>query len=445
MRIRPPLLPILAAAVVAVAAAALVLWQILAPAHHTLRISAGTPGGTYAAFADALAATVAVGPLDRIDIMSSAGANQNADRLAKDEADVGLIQSDTPVAPNTLIAARLFPEAFHLVARIASGIERVSDLRGRRIGLLPQGAGSNALFERLLAHYEIPMSEVTVIHGDLKTQAEALRTGDIDAFFMVVALGNGTIGKIIQSTPTQLVAIEQAEAMALFDPALSASTVPVGAYSGDRPVPDRPIQVVTVHSLLAVRRGLSDATVEALTRSLFENRQEMVRLLPQAAFISAPTDQDRLAFGIHPGANLYYREDDPLFIVEYAEPMALGVTALALLLSGLWQARVWLANARKNRADHYNLEIVEILRRVEAAARYEEFEAIRHDLFDIFRKVIVDLDNDRIEERSLGSFSFAWQVAASTLNHRQLVVAGAIEERDAPPAPTVDGSSARSL
>ncbi|MCF3936589.1 TAXI family TRAP transporter solute-binding subunit [Acuticoccus sp. M5D2P5] len=420
------------AAIAIIAVTAVAIWQMASVGNATLRISAGTPGGTYDAFAAALRETVGRGNVIKIEPRSSAGASENAERLAAGEVELGLIQSDTSVATDTLIVARLFPEAFHLIARIDSGIESVNDLRGRTIGLLPEGAGSNALFDRLLQHHEIDPDEVTITHGDLKTQAQAIRDGSIDAFFMVVALGNTTMEDIIKSTPTQLVPIEQAEAMAMFDPALSASVVPVGAYSGERPVPSTPISIVTVQSLLAVRRDVSDATVEALTRALFENRQAMVRLLPQAAFFDAPTDQDRLAFGIHPGAELYYRQDDPLFIVEYAEPMALGVTALALLLSGLWQARIWLSNARKNRADHYNLEIVDILGRLELAATHEEFESIRRQLFEIFKKVIVDLDNDRIEEKSLLSFSFAWQVAASTLNHRQLVATGGPDRKPPP-------------
>lgn len=403
--------------------AAIALWYVAAgPSDpRTLRVSAGTDGGTYRAFAEAIAATFRTEDLPPIEVLSSAGANENAARVSSGEADFGLIQSDTEVEPNTMVVAHLFPEAFHLVAREAAGIRSVTDLRGKRIGLMPQGSGSNALFARLLRHYEVPFEELTITYGNLNDHADAIALGEIDAFFMVIALGNKTIDDIIESTPTQLVPIDQAEAIAMFDPALSATTVPVGTYSGDRPVPAEPIAVVTVESLLVARRNLPETLVDTFTQALFEKRQAMVRIIPQAAFISAPTEDVRLSFGIHPGSEDYYNQDDPLFIVEYAEPLALAVTALALLISGLWQARIWLAGARKNRADHYNLAIVDIIGRADAARSPAEFSAIRRELFDIFEKVIVDLDNDRIEEKSLLSFSFAWQVAASTLNHRQLV------------------------
>ncbi|WP_162408925.1 TAXI family TRAP transporter solute-binding subunit [Acuticoccus sediminis] len=432
-----PLLYSLVAVLALAIGGALAWWELDTGGPATLRLSAGTSGGTYAVFGEVLARSL--DPSDVADIVSmpSAGASQNAKRIHDGEADLGLIQGDTPVAGNVTVMARLFPEAFHLVAREGAGIESVHDLRGKTVGLMPPGAGSNGLFDRLLAHYEVPHDSLTIIHGSLSDHAESIRKGEIDAFFMVVALGNQTIQDIIKSTPTQLVAIDQAEAMALFDPALEAKMVPVGTYSGDRPVPNRPIPVVSVRSLLAVGRQVPEATVEAVTRALFERRQAMVRQLPQAAFITAPTEEERLAFGVHPGADRYYRQDDPIFIVEYAEPLALGVTALALLASGLWQARIWLANARKNRADHYNLEIVELVSRIEEAKSDSEYDQIRLDLFALFERVIVDLDLDRIEEKSLLSFSFAWQAAASTLNHRQLLLRSDRTTRAPEPLPVV--------
>jgi hypothetical protein len=177
-----------------------------------------------------------------------------------------------------------------------------------------------------------------------------------------------------------------------------------------------------VDSFLAVRRDVSDAAVEELMRVLFGDRQLLVRKIPQAAFIGQPTAENRLSFDVHPGAQRYYNQDQPPFVVRYSEPLALGLSVLVLLLSGAWQARAWLANVRKNRADHYNLALVPIIKRAETATSLADLQAMRVELFSVFEKVLADLDNDRIEEKSLQSFSFAWEVANSTLNHRELML-----------------------
>ncbi|MDQ0317046.1 TAXI family TRAP transporter solute-binding subunit [Amorphus orientalis] len=388
-----------------------------------LTLGTGTEGGTYSAFGRVVEEAFA-GEDAGLSIVpvASAGARENAARVQAGEIDLGLIQSDTSGGNNVSLVARLFPEIFHLIVRDGSGIESVGDLEGRRVAVMPEGSGSNVLFADLLEHYLVAPDAVDQVPGSLLEGTERLADGDVDALFVVIALGNKTIEQLIRSSPVRLVGVDQAEALALFDPALRATVVPVGTYSGEGPVPAEAINVVAVDSLLVAGRSVPAETIETFTRTLFESRQEMVRSLDQVAFISPPTETDRLAFGVHPGAEAYYSKDDPLFVVEYAEPMAFALSFLALLLSLLWQARIWLANARKNRADHHNLEIAALVDRIEAATTSDELEELRRELFAIFQKVIVDLDTDRIEEKSLTSFSFAWQVASSTLNHRQLLL-----------------------
>lgn len=423
------------AAVTVATVAGVTLWQNLSERSDTLVLAAGTEGGTYVLFARTFADTFGPEAPVSIRVLPSAGAQENAAMVSNGTADLGLVQGDTAVRPGTRLVARLFPEAFHLVARNDSGIVSVNDLDGARVGLPPRGAGSNRLFARLVEHHEIDMSRISIVHAPLPELEAAITAGDIDAFFMVIAIGNETIARIIQTTPTRLVPVDQADAIAMFDPALEAEVVPVGTYSGSRPVPAEPTPVVAVHSLLVARADVPDTAVEFITRRLFEKRQAMVQAIPQAAFVNSPTAQERLSFAVHPGAELYYAQDEPLFVVKYAEPIALGLSAFALLFSAVWQARIWLAGARKNRADRYNRGILDLVARIERTRDGADLEAIRQELFDIFAKVIVDLDEGRIDEKSLQPFSFAWQVAAATLNHRQFVLGGASLAASSEPRP----------
>jgi len=200
--------------------------------------------------------------------------------------------------------------------------------------------------------------------------------------------------------------------------------VPKGVYSGDKPAPAEEIEVLGVDALLVANAGLPDDAAATIVTTLFERRQQMVEANRQAAFISEPTAQQRLTIGVHPGAEDYYQRNKPPLVVEYAEPIGLAVSVLVLLASGLWQARAWLSNARKNRADRYNLQIAALVDEAEQATTPEALEDVRASLFAIFHEVIADLDNDRIDKESLQSFSFVWDVAQSTLRQRQLMMAG---------------------
>ncbi len=390
-----------------------------------LTITTGTESGSYHALGQVIAQALgeADPPLE-VRTVKSGGAAENARRAALNAETLGLVKSNTPLSGDVSLIAKLYPEVYHLLVRADAGIAKVSDLAGRRVAVMPAGSGSNSAFYELLAHYQVPASRVEPVPGTLSDGLAKLEAGQVDALFIVIALGNETISESVRRADIQLLALDQAQAMALFNPALTRIEVPKGVYSGDKPVPPGQIDVLGVDALLVANRDLPEHVAATVVATLFERRQEMVKANRQAAFISEPTAEQRLSIGLHPGAESYYERDRPPLVVEYAEPIGLGVSILVLIASGLWQARAWLSNVRKNRADRYNTQIAELVEQAEQAREAKQLEAIRSQLFAIFHEVIADLDHDRIDENSLQSFSFVWEVAQSTLSQRELMLAG---------------------
>lgn len=400
-------------------------------------ITTGTEGGSYFALGQVIGEALgqADPPLEA-RVVQSGGAAENARRVALNPGTLGLVQSNTALSGNVRLIARLYPEVYHLLARGDAGISDVPDLAGKRVAVMPAGSGSNIAFYELLEHYQVPAGDITPVPGTLQEGLAALEAGEVDALFVIMALGNDTIAESVRRADIQLIGLDQAPAMALFNPALTRIEVPKGVYSGDKPVPAGTIEVLGVDALLVANGALSGDTAAAIVTTLFERRQQMVEANRQAAFISEPTDQQRLTIGVHPGAEDYYQRHQPPLVVEYAEPIGLAVSVLVLLASGLWQARIWLSNTRKNRADRYNMQIAALVDQAEQAQTLDELEAVRRSLFAIFHGVIADLDNDRIDEDSLQSFSFVWDVAQSTLSQRQLMLAGQGERPNRTAAPS---------
>ena len=52
----------------------------------------------------------------------------------------------------------------------------------------------------------------------------------------------------------------------------------------------------------------------------------------------------------------------------------------------------------------------------------KQLAAVRRHLFEIFEKVVVDLDKDRISPESFQSFTFTWEVAMTTIRHREMLL-----------------------
>ena len=114
---------------------------------HTVQLATGGPTGEYYAFGQAIAQVVETNePKIRVEVVESPGSNQNMDDIHSHNVDLALVQNDTPVQPNVRAVAQLYPEMFHLIAAKDTNINTLTDLRGKRIALMPEGSGSYNLF-----------------------------------------------------------------------------------------------------------------------------------------------------------------------------------------------------------------------------------------------------------------------------------------------------------
>ncbi|WP_413167003.1 TAXI family TRAP transporter solute-binding subunit [Capilliphycus salinus ALCB114379] len=387
---------------------------------YNLTLASAAKDGEYYAFSQAFSQVVSRHlPRLKINVIETEGSQQNLEFLKNKKADLALVQSDLSIPHQTKAVALLFPEMFHLIAREDSKINKVSDLKGKRIALMPKGSGSYNLFWVLSRHYGLNADDLKVVTAPPKEAYRLLEQGQVDALFRVIALGNPSINQLLQSGKSRLIPIEQATALQLFQPALEASTIPIGTYNGSIPIPAEDLPVVALRAVLITHKNVDDKVIYELTRILFEYRNELIAKTPQAAMIHQPESLKDLGFSFHPGAKDYYYQDEPTFLEKYAEPMGFVLSASVLVISSLWQFRLWFQGRQKNRADLYNLELISLIDQINSAQTIEELKDLRRQLFTIFKEVIVDLDKDRISSESFHSFTFTWEVAIASIRHQE--------------------------
>ncbi len=390
---------------------------------YQLTLASGGKTGEYYAFSQAFAAVVAQNhPHIHITVLETEGSAENMALLGQKQVQLALVQSDTPVERPVRAIARLFPEMFHLLAREGANIETVADLAAKRIALMPEGSGSYRLFWPLAQHYGLQPEDISALPLEPDAAYQALLSGKVDALFRVMTLGNPSMAAVLSNEGIQLLAIDQVEALRLSLPYLEAETIPKGTYDGGRPMPDRDLPVVAVHALLVTHEALPNEVVNALTSTLYTHRNELVTRYPKAALIRLPTSGSDLGLPLHPGAKAFYDRDEPDFLVKYAEPIGLLLSVGALLGSGFWQLRMRLADRQKSRADRYNLDLLEVIDRINVAHTPQELEGIRHRLFIILKEVVSDLDSNHISAESFEAFSFPWEIAMNTLRYRETLL-----------------------
>ena len=225
---------------------------------HELKLATGSQEGEYYAFAKALAEVVERHhPKIKITVEATAGADENLDRLERNQSQLAIVQSDTPSRSTVRAVAYLFPEVAHLIVRPNSGIRTVHDLRGKRIALMPQGSGSYSMFWLLSQHYNLRENDFTATPMPPQNAYNALQQGQVDALFRVMALSNPSMRQLLQTTQAQIVAIDQVDSLQLSLPYLEAATIPKGAYDGGSPIPPADLPVVGVRAVLIGRENVN--------------------------------------------------------------------------------------------------------------------------------------------------------------------------------------------
>ncbi|MCC7493966.1 MAG: TAXI family TRAP transporter solute-binding subunit [Fimbriimonadaceae bacterium] len=384
-----------------------------------LRLAAGVAGGAYDTFARALADVVAAElPRCRIEVVSTAGSADNIHRMESGDVELALTQSDVSLGRREQLVAVLFPETCHLVVRRASGIRRFEDLRGRRVARPPSGSGSAALFEVLLAHYGLRAADLRGAPLPTDEGLRQLRAGRVDALFWVVATGSPVMSALLQAGGCELLPLDQVAALRLKRPALELDVIPRGAYGGSPALPPADIATAALRALLLADREVPSGLVQALATMVYEQRARLVARSPQAAQIDFPAAANGLGLPVHPGAQAYFRRDQPAFIVTYAEPIGLGITILLLFWSGLAQLQSTWQRHRKDRADTYNHRVLELIDAAREAPDTAALDATRARLLDLFREVIADLDADRLSPDAFRAFALAWEVAHGEFRQR---------------------------
>ncbi|MDJ0508192.1 MAG: TAXI family TRAP transporter solute-binding subunit [Crocosphaera sp.] len=389
----------------------------------TLTLFTGSESGQYYAFGQALAKVIDKhNSRIKIEVKKSKGSLENVQQLDEKKADLALLQSDTIISSSTKAVSFLFPELFHLIVHKDANINRINDLEGKRIALMPEKSGSYAMFWALQDHYQLDIDQLETTPLSPFEAHKALNNREVDALFQVISLENPAVVQLLKNTQLKLIGIDQGSALQLDVPTLEVMSIPKGAYHGGIPIPPEDLPGIGVRAVLVTRKQINREIIFEITRILYEARNDLVKEFLPAAMIDEANSVDNhrtLGFSFHPGALDYYNKGNPSFIVEYAEPIGLFVSVSMLIISGIWQLRLWLAGKQKNRADLYNLQLLQMIDEIQTIETLEQLAKVKYQLLEMLDKVIIDLDKDLISPQSFQSFTFPWQVALLTLHQRE--------------------------
>ena len=386
----------------------------------TLRIAVGPANSDDLKVVQALSHAFATSHSQiRLRPIQTDGATTSAQMIADGKADLAIVRGDLSVPKNAQAVATVRKNVAVLWVpaplkgkKPAAKITKISQLAGRRVGVVGRTPANVDLLKVILQQYGVDPNKVEVVQFPTSDAADAIRSQKADAYLAAGPVNSKITSEAIAAStrngnaPTFL-AIDSAEAIAQNHPMYEASEIPAGAFGGSPDRPEDEVKTISFSHHIVARKDLSDATVAAFTRQLFAIRQTVMSEFPLAAKIETP-DTDKDAFvPVHPGAAAFVDGEEKTFLDRYSDIIWWSLMAL----SATGSIGAWFAGYLKKDERSDNSSMRERLLDMIAAARrsdsIEELDRMQAEADDILRDTLDRFEHGAIADGALTSFNIA--------------------------------------
>ena len=278
-------------------------------------IAGGGTTGVYYGYGAQLAEVLTERLEPVFSVAETDGSVDNLQRIGAGEALMGFAQSDA--AADALqgagafeqplpirAAARLYDEYVHVVVRVDSDIAALEDLGGRVVSLGAKASGVNLVATRVLEAAGVPLERVENPELGLDASIEAMRQGEIEAFFWVGGVPTPGLQLLANDMPLRLLSIDASIVEYLnseYRGVYRMAEFPLGSYGWEAPT-----VTMTVPNYLVVAESAPDELIRDVLATLFDSRQELAEHVQAAALLDRRQAIFTDPIELHPGAVAYY-------------------------------------------------------------------------------------------------------------------------------------------
>lgn len=203
----------------------------------------------------------------------------------------------------------LYPQPTQVVTMEGTGINKMQDLKGKRISTGSPGSGTEIMGMRLLEAYGIdPNKDVTRERLSLAESVNALKDRKIDAFIWSGGLPSAGVTDLAATPGVKIKLIDHGDAAPAMNkkwgPLYVAGKVPAKTYPGQ----DKESSNVEVWNVLVASDKMPEQTAYQIVKTLIEHKPELVAVHKDAEHISLDSQRIGSPIPFHPGALKYFAE-----------------------------------------------------------------------------------------------------------------------------------------
>src|SRR6266404_5540411 len=306
-----------------VAGAALFAGGALSQQQTTIAIATGGTGGVYYPLGGGMAnvltknvpgfaatARVTGGSVDNLKLI---GSKQSEVAMVMVDAAVDALKGEdkfkgNPVDVRTLMV--LYPNRMHVVTIEGRGIEKMSDLKGKRVSTGSPGSATEVMAFRVIDAAGLDKDkDMRRERLGVAESVNALKDRKIDAFFWVGGLPTAAVTDLAATPNVKIKLIDHADTVdkmnAKYNNLYSIGVIPAKTYPGQ----DKDNAIAVVQNILVAKAKMADKVDYDIVKTFIEKRDELAIVHAEAKNIALENQsQKNSPIPSHPGALKYFAE-----------------------------------------------------------------------------------------------------------------------------------------
>jgi TRAP transporter TAXI family solute receptor len=214
----------------------------------------------------------------------------------------------TPVEVRTLMV--LYPNRMHVVSIEGAGVEKMADLKGKRVSTGSPGSATEVMAFRVIEAAGLDKDkDMRRERLGVAESVNALKDRKIDAFFWVGGLPTAAVTDLGATPNVRIKLIDHADLAdkmnAKYDNLYTTGIIPAKTYPGQ----DKDNAVTVVQNILVANAKMADQVAYDIVKTFIERRDDLIAVHGEAKSMTLENQvQKNSPIPWHPGAVKYFTE-----------------------------------------------------------------------------------------------------------------------------------------
>ena len=326
-----------------------------------------------------------------------------------------------------------------------SKFDKVTDLSGKRVGVVSGNEATTGLLELVLSHYGVPRDKVTILSIDPRDIPAAIRKRQVDVLFVAGAATGPAISSVIAAATVNgaapnFIEIDQADGIAKRNPPFDSIDIDAGTFGGTPPTPDDSLKTLSFAQYLVARKSDSSSVIATLAKTIYSSRQALAAAAPGEIKIEAPSTDKDADVVVHPGALAYLNDSQQSFFDKYGDQIFYGLLIFPVLGSVLAGMASYLRRDNRTRRLRLLQRVLDLVRKTHGTQNLEVLEQLQVEADNLVIAIVHQGEREEFDETVRMSFAFALDQLRFAIAARRMAIldhSGTAPEATAPAAATM--------